>query len=196
MNHRQHSLICDVCFGEFLGWKPTQRYCSRKCVWASFRFTEADFWRLVDKSPRPKGCWLYTGSAYDNGGGISYGKFGAAYAHRYAYERYHPGVVLTSDDLICHTCDIGLCVHKDHLFKGTCQDNMDDARSKGRISQGSKHPGVTTTEEVVKKIWDEWQREGRPTLKVLAQKYDVSFFVAMHIVSGTTWKHVTRLKGL
>lgn len=125
-----------------------------------------------------------------NGRGIVYGRFSHAYAHRYAYQIYHPDVILTPDDLICHVCDIGLCVHEDHLFKGTYQDNMDDARLKGRTLQGSKHPGATTTDEIVKKIWDDWKR-GNIKLKDMPDKYGVSYSIAVHIVSGQTWKHIT-----
>jgi hypothetical protein len=35
-------------------------------------------------------------------------------------------------EMICHTCDVPACVEIDHLWVGTCQQNIDDMIAKGR----------------------------------------------------------------
>lgn len=37
---------------------------------------------------------------------------------------------------LCHRCDNPLCVHPEHLFWGTAQDNVRDAAIKGRLLKG------------------------------------------------------------
>jgi hypothetical protein len=35
-------------------------------------------------------------------------------------------------EVVCHTCDVGLCVEPTHLWVGTQRENLQDMRSKGR----------------------------------------------------------------
>jgi len=190
MNKRKYRLSCHWCEKEFLGWRPTGKYCSKTCFDLAQRLSEEDFWPLVDRSPHVKGCWLWRGRAYDNGHGQYYGRFGSVFAHRYAYCLYYPDESLMSNDLICHSCDDGLCVVKEHLFKGTPYDNTHDALSKGRFVYGSRHPFATKTEDVVKHILADW-KNGAMTQQGLATKYGVSCCTVIHIVQRTSWKHVT-----
>jgi hypothetical protein len=192
MNKRQWPLVCKYCAREFWGWHATQRYCDQKCFGLDKRLTEADFWALVNTSTHPQGCWVWTGSSFGNGDGMIYGSFASNYAHRYAYACYHPDEEeLGPTDFICHTCDNGLCVRKDHLFKGTAYDNTHDALAKGRLSKGSKHPGATTTEEVVREIWADW-KAGILSQAAIARKHGVTYSVVMHIRQGKSWKHITQ----
>ncbi len=36
--------------------------------------------------------------------------------------------------MVCHKCDVTLCINPDHLFVGTAKDNMQDMISKGRAA--------------------------------------------------------------
>jgi len=72
-------------------------------------------------------CWLWRGPKRGRYGSV--GETG--YAHRRAYERFigpiPPGLY------VLHRCDTPLCINPSHLFLGTQQDNLDDAKAKGRL---------------------------------------------------------------
>jgi len=98
------------------------------------------FWSRVDfDGPRPthvaldEPCWIWKGGiSTDTGYGYlstKHHKF--AHSHRVVW-------MLTKGDpgklFVCHKCDNRLCCNPSHLFLGTCKDNMEDAKRKGRIA--------------------------------------------------------------
>ena len=52
-------------------------------------------------------------------------------AHRAAWIRKYGEI--PEGMVVCHTCDVTLCVNTDHLFLGTNSDNMQDCIKKGRF---------------------------------------------------------------
>jgi len=50
-------------------------------------------------------------------------------AHRVSYEIFKGPL----KHLCCHYCDIPACINPNHLFDGTTEDNVHDARKKNRI---------------------------------------------------------------
>jgi hypothetical protein len=89
---------------------------------------EKAFWSKVNKTA---GCWLWTRPGWIDGYAQFMTRRRRVYVHRFAYELTHgpipPGL------LVCHKCDVPLCVRPDHLFLGTPKDNILDAVRKGRL---------------------------------------------------------------
>ena len=88
-----------------------------------------DFWKYVDKTSNPNGCWKWTGYTDPKG----YGRFQIQklyFAHRFS-------MLLAGHNIegwhILHSCDNPPCVNPDHLSLGTHADNMRDMKNKGRL---------------------------------------------------------------
>jgi hypothetical protein len=134
------------------------------------------FWLRVDKTD---GCWLWRGYL-DRGG---YGQIrvnGVFYkAHRYAWQLAHNRPVPIGM-LVCHACDNRRCVRWDHLFIGTCLDNMQDASRKGRMGV----PQKLTAEDV------RFIRSSKGVIRQseLAERFGVSDGMVGHIQAGRKWK--------
>jgi hypothetical protein len=85
------------------------------------------FWEKVQKGD---GCWVWSGGLISG-----YGRFVVRHglyvrAYRFSYELANGPI---PDGLfVCHRCDNPPCVNPAHLFLGTCKDNFEDMRAKGR----------------------------------------------------------------
>jgi hypothetical protein len=84
-------------------------------------------------------CILYPVINKNGYGDIQYtntdGKKRHCLAHRLSYE-YANGNVLTSDQIILHSCDVPNCINPKHLRVGTHQDNVLDKVAKNRQAKG------------------------------------------------------------
>jgi hypothetical protein len=119
------------------------------------------FESFVDFVPE-SGCWLWSGPtnvmADERGRVMIRGK--RDLAHRWAYRIYKGEI--PDGSIVCHTCDVRICVNPDHLYAGTYQDNANDrdmrGRSKAKLSIGD-----------VRAI-----RRSNEKGSVLAERYNVS----------------------
>ena len=76
-------------------------------------------------------CWGWMGHRNNHG----YGKIGAKYAHRMAWETEHGPIPVGME--VCHSCDNPPCSNPRHLFLGPHTANMRDAKAKGRLGGGA-----------------------------------------------------------
>jgi len=75
------------------------------------------------------GCWEWQGVMHHSGYGCFKDKGKFAYTHRASYEAFHGPI---NGLYVCHRCDNPRCIHPDHLFLGTHEENMADMKAKGR----------------------------------------------------------------
>jgi hypothetical protein len=138
------------------------------------RSIDERFWGRVQKT---EGCWIWIGYLDKAGyGRIQRGKRNLA-AHRLSFELHFGSI---PDGLcVCHRCDNPACVHPDHLFLGTHQDNMEDSRKKGRKAKKLTLLRVRLMRDL---------RAQGASLKSLARKFNVSGVTVSTTASGKNWK--------
>jgi hypothetical protein len=146
------------------------------------------FWSRVRKTGL---CWIWTGTIQKaNGYGVisESGKKGRRwYAHRYSYTLSNGSI--PEGQVVCHRCDNPACVNPDHLFLGTCRDNMRDATTKNRMVHGERHHSAKLNEELVMEIRARYAAGGC-SYKGLAREYGVFDQAIKYAIIGKTWARV------
>lgn len=173
-----------------LSGRSLKRLGGRKPFSAKERF-EASYVPVTES-----GCWLWIASPTNKG----YGRIksnGKTYsAHRFSWMEKHGEI--PNGMYVCHKCDTPSCVNPDHLFIGSCMDNVIDMVVKNRNSKGlrhsesikkrnvgeSNHKSVLTTENVISIRLDK-----RPQ-RAIAREYQVSQCLVSNIKLNKTWSHV------
>src|SRR5271166_3083153 len=85
--------------------------------------TKEQFESMVDMIPIA-GCWIWKGKPEANGY-CRLRVYGTRYlSHRYSYELYKGPV--PNGLYVLHRCDVKCCVNPEHLYAGTCGDNVRD----------------------------------------------------------------------
>jgi hypothetical protein len=181
----EYTKLCANCGATFTRRKrmgsetwSTMRHCSHACRCDPMR----RFMKLASPEPNT-GCWLWAGVAITGG----YGHFSingrSRSAHRASYELFRGKI--PSGLVVCHTCDVRLCVNPDHLFVGTQSDNMRDAVAKGRLPSGEAHFSAVLTDRVV------WCIRHSPWSAAEAAKmHKITRDRVNSIRAGIGWKHI------
>lgn len=123
------------------------------------------------------GCILWMGPVGNHGyGNFHYNKT-LYLTHRAAYEIFKGPI--PDGMMVCHTCDVKICINPEHLFLGTSFDNMADMARKGRQSR---------------KLTDEDVRQIRSIVGVsyaqIGRLYGVTEVMARNIRLGKWWRHL------
>lgn len=130
------------------------------------------------------GCILYTGQSNGHYGQIEYRRK-TYLAHRAAY-MVHKGPI-PAGLLVCHSCDVKLCVNPEHLWLGTCTDNVQDMIDKGRANY-----------RAVKKLSDDQIRQmvamraAGETQGAIAKHFDVAQSLVSMVLSGKRRGDITQ----
>ena len=146
------------------------------------------FWSKV-RIDRMDACWLWTGAIYEDGYGrlnIDGRAGGDVTSSRAAYF-IATGVMPSSDEDVCHTCDNRACVNFQHLYLGTRLTNMRDAADRDRIAFGSRCKSAKLSEEKVLSIL----RDERSTSEI-ASAFGVHYRTIRDIQEAKTWVRVRR----
>lgn len=137
------------------------------------------------------GCWIWTGRIDGNGYGnavIASKSFGA---HKLAYLLFIGPI--GDKQVVCHRCDVPLCVNSAHLFLGTHADNMRDAFAKNRLKPpppgrpglGEDSPRAILRDADVAAIRASTLSDGQ-----LGKRYGVDRKTIAAVRRRKTWKHL------
>jgi hypothetical protein len=185
--------VCELCATPFLAfpWDVNRggaRFCSKNCSNAyncgvrSGDTLQSRFWRKVDKSAGPEGCWLWTGGTRSGYGAIRAGSPSRQMldAHVLSCEWAHGPSPNNCHAL--HTCDVKRCVNPVHLYWGTPKQNTADAIERGRYASGERNGMATLADETVEAIRRD--RQAGLTFREIAARYGVSAGHACNITKG------------
>ena len=141
-------------------------------------------WARVDKSAEH---WLWQGYISSTGyGEIHIGRsLPKVSTHRAAWIVTYGEI--PEGQFVCHHCDIRACCRPDHLFLGTCAENLQDMVRKGRNKayRGMEHAMGRLTDDQVREI-RRLVADGVPQTVIAVQYGVTSQFVSQ------LWRRVRR----
>lgn len=191
---------CKSCRAVYLReWRSGR---SRAAERRSVEGVAARFWPRVDKNGPEiipaSPCWLWTGLKDRKGYGRFYFRGHVTAAQRVACF-LGCGEEIPRDLFACHRCDVSACVRPEHIFAGTCRDNLADMAAKGRsikgrhhapekVQRGERHSQAKLTDADVLEI-RRLHRGGSKNCD-LARQFGITASGISFIVHGKSWRHL------
>jgi len=95
--------------------------------------------RFLQKVNKTDSCWIWTGATNSRGYGSFRFNGKSVLSHRFSYQHFNGNI--PEGMLICHRCDVPVCVNPEHLWVGSQLDNSNDKYAKNRqvISSGNQN---------------------------------------------------------
>ena len=152
--------------------------------------------RLMRSVSKTETCWLWSGTVSDSGYGVisdSSGHPRVKKVHRVVYAHFVGEI--PNGMMVCHRCDVPLCVNPEHLWLGTNADNMRDMGEKGRSLfhkrnfVGENHGNSKLTESQVRAIRQ--RRADGLTFAAIGAEFNISTSSAHLVCAGRSWRHVS-----
>ena len=131
-------------------------------------------------------CWEFWGYIKENGYGRVTINGRQLYPHRVSYESFIGSIPKGMD--VCHRCDNRKCMNPVHLFVGSRQDNMVDAKIKGRIQRGESRYNSVLNESLV--ISARKRNELGEKIVDIAKDIGVGKTTLGNAIRRKTWRHV------
>ena len=138
--------------------------------------------RLVSKIIQSDDCWEWIGARSKQGYGDIFLRGKHRKAHRVFYETFVSSI--PDGKILCHKCDNPICVNPNHMFIGTCLDNVMDCISKGRKKTKLSEADVVEIRE----------NKSGLTRKQLSEQYGVTDREIYRIMKQITWKNIENNK--
>jgi len=139
------------------------------------------------------GCWLW-GPDKDRYG-YTYVNRKRFLTHRVVYECFHGPI--PEGMFVCHNCPGGdnrACCNPEHLWLGSCAENLHDAVEKGRTRQGERHWNCKLTAEEAREIFRRFHVNGE-TQTSLARFFSLRLGTIRDVVWRKTWRKATEELG-
>lgn len=181
-------LIIEVKSGALVKGTKKSCGCMKKQMLANHRRrisqTETPEQTIQSRVCRIDKCWIWTGRTSDKDGyGVVHKNGKNIRAHRFSYETYVGPI--PEGMFVCHRCDTPACINPDHLFLGTCAENIADSVKKGRFTRGERHRNAKLTEQDVVHIL-----KSGDSPNALAERYGVRPSTVFAVRARKTWKYV------
>jgi hypothetical protein len=111
-------------------------------------------------------CWIWKTSKDKSGYGQFWYKGKVLRAHRFSWVLYRGEI--PKEMYVCHHCDIRTCQNPEHLFLGSCKENIQDASRKKRLKRSKKTKKKMSLAK--NKYWKESDRKEHRKKLILANK--------------------------
>jgi hypothetical protein len=138
------------------------------------------------------GCWIWQDKPVLGGyGRININKKNQ-FAHIVSYETFkgpRPPDARKLGLMVCHRCDVPLCINPEHLWLGTASENQQDSLAKGRGNKTGPVSSRKLTDEQVLEIRKKYA-EGLTTQTALAKEYGVSQMIISVTVRRLAYKRL------